>query len=394
MDDQICFKYIDIILFSVGLKLFRTSSTIAILNYVIRLIAITDIYSNVASNAVQILVTDEAFDLYHYTYLISHLIMASIHHVIIIRTRSLKELLSSIFNMLTKREKRKLFRASNLLLASYAIITVFQLLSQFLYVYMMGYSGVVLDLTSIPAEEDNWYIVCLAIFKMFAFAIFNSNTFTVSAILYTFLVYSLHLIDESFSKRLSKANMNYATTIKARFKIDELRQQFNTLLSNLPFLWLSFLFILASGFVVITLDEDSVTSEPLYLLGEWLAYVGYSFAIIGSLLVCTYLSKQSASICRKLAYEISLCDIESYRQSRSTPISKRFLLKHLERKGYIKLSAWSVFKVSKELLLSFLGAIISFSILFAQIAIERKKSQLLPSNSTMNSTNVTLISSP
>ena len=210
------------------------------------------------------------------------------------------------------------------------------------------------------------------IYKVLGYVILEAGWFLETALLYVYFMYSVLLVEsiyfnEKFTLYISRAHQSFEQSIQnlklAYANVHCLHNLFERCFSLMPFTWLSCLFFLLSGNLVIQVRSSSSTdSDPtqiLFLISEHLALITFMLVFLSAI----YIASMYVERLSRLREQVLFTLLAGYKPD----LAKLDLIQLLDRNQLV-LTGWSLFTVDKKLLLSFCAGLTSFSVLFANLS--------------------------
>lgn len=360
------FKYLDSVFVSLGCQIFSSSRSVGIINIVFRVICVIDLLRHFTINAVTV---TQSFDLYAIGYVVLNntLIYHELH--LICRKSRIQNLITNCHQRLNSENKRLVNCWITFTMVILAISVVLHVVSVIFFHVGIGSRELVKYYFLYQPDMSTEITVVehvLAFISQANYVIFHANAFTMSTVLYTYLVLLLHAMDMSYFSRFSTKSMTLyspSSLYKLRKELDALRLEFNSLFSLIPFLWFSYLFFSFSGFIVMTVTSTSVVAlQWTSITAEWIMYSLFVSAVVIAVLYCESLSKKSQRQATEFALQLVMQSDDHLKASEL--VAKLQLISELNQHS-LHLTGWSIFNLNRGLLLSFAGSLISFSVLFA-----------------------------
>lgn len=149
---------------------------------------------------------------------------------------------------------------------------------------------------------------------------------------------------------------------KNRVHIDQVRGELESKLNLFPLLWFTFNFISMISIMIVLFKssfEKSLPTESIYTLLN----IAVTFAVLFKI------NSVNEDLAVKYDKLISITLVESKFNDQSDRDSFKFSLLHLLRKDRrLLFTAFNVFQLDKDIILPFVGSLISFSVLFVQLS--------------------------
>lgn len=186
----------------------------------------------------------------------------------------------------------------------------------------------------------------------------------IGGIPYLFFLIVLRNVEISYFKNLSNdlqktKQINILDTHKKfHYEITELKEYFEKVLNIFPLMWFMMIFSQCSSFIA----HRQADYDNRFSLEFAVKFATYCLNMILVFYVCFYnekmnneISKEAENVIRLSSQLIKCCDYQYVH-----------LLDEF-RKTSCKLTAWGLFELRKSLFLSFLSAMVTFTVLFMQI---------------------------
>ena len=204
----------------------------------------------------------------------------------------------------------------------------------------------------------------------------------VYVLIYCYLAYLISVIKNSFLDQLTKSQVVPIKELKIIwFEIVALRNHFEASLSLVPFLALANVFMNAT-FVVCNflgskhsmagVDEKQITNETLIggdesvqmdaeirKIVQWSFELGFAIPVLVIPFLISWIQK-------KLNSHFEAIQLQLIHNLETNP-KLASLIDEVKSNLDMNLTGWGMFKLNKELVLAFLGSIITFSVLFLQL---------------------------
>ena len=219
------------------------------------------------------------------------------------------------------------------------------------------------------ADNFSVYTDTLLVVKMFCTIFLETGLQVMTVLLYAFIVYAVCQVETSiYITFIRKVNqMGYLshsmTSLAAQLnkplrKISYLQRRFDFLFSILPVGWLLNLLLIMSGNLLVFSIKPIRTNKILFV-SEMLSLLVNITTTLGAVFLASHFIEQTDREKSKL--------IDTLLTNLEPSLMKMELIKLLERHQF-KLTGWSLFRINKSLLVSYVGAIGTFSILFANLS--------------------------
>lgn len=368
------FRFIDGMLLTIGLRINGTKIVYHLINVVIRVLAVFELYSGLVTAVLAAVWLRPGFSLYMVTDLLIYLFGILSFHLIQLRHARLWRLFETSYAYVGEASQELIEKFSKRLLVVIGAFNLVHLAIAILNWSFKGTKSMIKDVLVYNVEDVSWYHHILIAAKLLGQIVFARNLYCVSAMVYLFYVYLLHKVDECFylticSNYHSMAS-SYVTLLKVKKSVQKRHEDFEECFDILPFFWFAILFFLSSGFVLISIQSVGPQTEIYVLISEWLRFLSFTTLFFGVVLVADYFCRKSQAMANDF---IQVIAPDNDLDKKGTELSKFMLMNELETRSSFVLTAWNFFNLDRSLILAFSGAIISFSVLFAQIAAEHVK---------------------
>lgn len=184
--------------------------------------------------------------------------------------------------------------------------------------------------------------------------------------LYLYFIYGQHLVQKTFFGNIMGRKVNVfgekqsLEILNNLRSIDNLKASIEEIFNLMPFLWFVYIFVSCSGYIkLLTGSHQTLYYTKEYTLTEvfYLAwFMMYQVIII---------------MCIQHSNDYSVSSLDTFITSLiSSPLnqSNLFLIKRLKANSGTQLTGWNMFELNKKFILDFLGALISFTVLFIQLS--------------------------
>lgn len=221
---------------------------------------------------------------------------------------------------------------------------------------------------SMELESEQWYHYIISLIDSFSYSLFVSIYPRVIITLYTVFVYFFGCIHVSVIKNFGtvktfpseERQLAYLKLFRVtRRNLMNLRSELFGHLSLFPFIWFSALFFGATVRLIMGSESDYSTIK-FEELAEWINFgTGLTTSLL-SVLVVDYITHKEKSVTRTFLSSLTTSAEES------TAVKTEKLLLRMEVQNFpiLKATAWTFFKLDREMILSFLGAVVTFAVMF------------------------------
>lgn len=275
---------------------------------------------------------------------------------------ALKELFGKVFKNISKNASlvKELDKSSKLALALYTILTILCGIFAVSFFTRIGDSEkVVNSYLGIPGNEVKLHHIVLIAF-LFPFSTVLVGFEVPGVLTHTFFLNCLLLNEKKLfadlkielSRDIIDMNV-YKKSLLKRIEQKELVIAFEKTLSYIPFLVFVYNFLSANAYIVIIRNQYSGFLSSLVMLSQHILNVVYGFS---SLFFTEHVNSKIVS----MATEARVAIIKS-----QTPdcLYKLLLVQDLERNCDLRLTAWGMFYLNKPFIISYIGGIVTFSVL-------------------------------
>lgn len=304
------------------------------------------------------------------------------------RSNRIREVLHTLVDGLTEKEREKMRRMSSLFLVAYVLIGIG---STVLYQrYIIPEDDRIIIIYNFYAVFETealveWNRIMTYYLMLFFFAwIRNLWQFAVCCLCY-YILTMFHMYDEKMLESVLRSrkvtSISFKAKLEERIEWSNLKEKYNSTFNIFPLLWFTFNFItMISNLVVVirkkTLKDSMPVETFLICLNLWM-----TFAICGKI---TSMSKKISTLAEEVTEHIF---------SLAQDVNQEFLLTFVREirccSGY-EFTAFHIFSVRKETVLGFSASLISFTVMFIQFTTNANVTA--PNNSTVfNSTNDTFL---
>lgn len=180
---------------------------------------------------------------------------------------------------------------------------------------------------------------------------------------YVQLVWSFHLIDRSYFhsvEKLIRGRVNYKEVLNKKTLIDEVKQHFEKRMNIFPFLWYTVLFENCCGIIWALQNFEKLEMSVQWSTVEMISYFMMLLTLLLVLFVIDY------NLARYLE-DNSMIATKLVKTSGEFNAEVEKTIDLLKNDGGIAFTGWGFFKLRKSFVLSFLGGLVTFSVLFKQM---------------------------
>jgi len=224
------------------------------------------------------------------------------------------------------------------------------------------------------AKNSQWYYDVYLYLRFLVFIPFHrSHWSSLSVIVYMYFINIINKIELKFlTSTLSKVEESVIAentiscrhVLRMRCKIADIRHQFEACVNVFPFLWFSALFISSSGHLQLIKNYGDHGTHS-HVTTNWLIMELLSYAINACFAFRLLIKIRAEN--NDINHQCVLLSQSIIRNVHNVEF-KQSLLNDLEKGQSIEATGWSLFVLDKSLILSFVGSLITFSILFTQIS--------------------------
>lgn len=348
------FLIVDWLLLSIGCKISSTSKFATCLNMCIRIFCICSMFTGIWSSITRFDPKNILFNIVEMSFSISILIIMLI---LVMKRSSLSRLIKIIGGHLNINDCRKLGRTSILLVVFSMAPSIYVFSTLVYHVEQVTYLATLSFL-----DNFNWLqsVVTWSLHIVFSLLPF----FPASMALYVHLLHCLQQVELNFydslinDEFLKYNSMQMLTIInERRYLTHSVKSKFNGTLNVLPFTWFTYLFCSASGFIKTFGEPDQQGFEWFYI-----AQGVYFFSLISYLVGIMVSDLMNAKITVKSEQLIS-----KIINSAPNP-NRNLLIRELKCDCGLQLNSWDMMPLNKGFLLSFLSALVTFSVLFIELS--------------------------
>lgn len=276
-----------------------------------------------------------------------------IHVIIVKNKRSLVILLRNIQFCVTPDLAPKLDESWRLSLAAVAIFYVLEFSFSLLYYYEEEFVEKVFSALmhfDVSVHKVAFYLAAFPIQVLYT----NVWAF-VSFVVYNYILTCIDCVHYSFFNHEMSRNKSIQTLRRKWFQVSEIREKFERVFSLLPLLWFANLFMKTMTYMnTIRLMEFRMK----------LLTAIYVYFFVSKLMYTFYIVFKVDNINHKLS--------EMFKKVHKRSLSYRndefeLLRQDIAATLYVHLTGFGLFALNKELLLGFVSAVISFTILYLQL---------------------------
>lgn len=186
---------------------------------------------------------------------------------------------------------------------------------------------------------------------------FNQNTwFFATFLIYYYITHCLHQVHKTFFEKTLKSSAAVNLLRNQWRDVIDIRSQFEQSFSHMPFLWYANVFLRSMHYVTnIKLQKYELNYFTLLVLYWFASKLAYTFAIVFTIdYVNTDLQKMFSKLNRQLLGNDESDAFDKLKQD-------------IEQNLMLKLTGSGFFELNKYLLLGFVSAVVSFSVLYIQL---------------------------
>lgn len=284
---------------------------------------------------------------------------------LVLKSHQIKDYFSQLVSQLNEKEHKSIRRLSWLGLAIFILISISFIIG-FITVWMTDdFSSLYGKRYGIPHSRVGDFISRI-IFDQFQTTAYTWETTAI--ITYTFVYYTKYRVLATFFttlsvdlNRVNHISSNQITLIFSQIqRMTQLNKRFTDLFSLYPFLWLAYRFFSAAGYV----NSTSHISSNSYALGDMVVFViSTCLSLIGIYMT----SSLDERISEKTRGTIQVVNMTTKKFSdTSSPVRLIVCLRDFE--ADMIPSIYGLFNMNKSLILNFMGSILTFAVLFKQMA--------------------------
>lgn len=359
------FRRIDYILITIGCKLYPASLAAKIVNRCLLFLAVS--FSAAAIIQMIIIFSGEKTTYWEVLYLFIYTSVLINIGLIKKKGDRIKEVHESCFDLLDA-SSRKAIQAYSLKLAVIYHSLVGLVTGIFISIFVN-------DLFWTPNEKI-WQLEAFGNFFIYGlyslgFPLFCSFWFLTSLSLYKFLLYEIRMLELQLISQFANDiqtidDISVMKNFLSPFeRISALKRSFETLMNIFPLHWFSIFFIRSTTLVLGMKAAAREEQENFVNTYGWLILEIVCYLVTMALTFQVYFLNDELNerISWEAAKAIKLC--------RKLPLHANYeligLLEDLKRSD-LKLTAFSMIELNKSYLLSFLGSVVTFTVLFIQIS--------------------------
>jgi hypothetical protein len=280
---------------------------------------------------------------------------------------------------LTSKQRQHLQSMTRVMLLIYVLVCGFCCWMYFDFIVASDETALIIFnfYAPIPVKETSKTRTVIAYYLMlFYFAWIRNAWQMTSCMLYYYLLMCLSFLDDSMKTSVlshrNRDDLNFEIILRERIKLKSVKESFESLVSPFPFLWFTFNFVSLISILVVLFRLGFSSSFPTETILSF-------FNVFLTFVILNLVTKINLKG-RRLSNQV----LESlYRDGNIDAPFKVQVIHDLRNNPVIELTACGFFSLERQVIPSFVGALISFAVLFVQVS-EMKKGE--GSNSMSNAT--------
>lgn len=328
---------------------------------------INTIIANLICALVIIKTTSGFFTVFAWT---SYYIYSIVHCLVFYSKRyQIVVLIREIASHLKNSQLLRLRQVSIKLMICFIIVLLHYITSQVLEWFIgEGFAALSVKLLNVPQSSPYYTYIC--VFVTFYYHVLTApfyHWYTQSFALFIWILVAVYYVEYNYFEFLVSSTTRDANFFKTQFlkrqAISKLKSNIDDTLNVFPLLWFAYLFFALVGWTLYARNlfigiEIVKTVILMYTSFEMVIWTIMIFMVP---LAISKLNRLVSSMADAAITNIVATDC-------GDNLQKALLINELKTNADIKRSAQTLFYINNEFLLGFIGAIVSFSVLFAQLS--------------------------
>lgn len=310
-------------------------------------------------------------DLYMFSFVVYHFAMLIGQHVLACKRPLIAKLYWNLIELCEdEKAKLKIKRLSWRFFLVYLILTGIWIINAAIRLQTSGSLQVLCNYYTMQPLESIPFRRMLMIYYLdlvfYPFFLFNASLSTV--LLYLHILYCIYQIDVDYHCRL-KTNLirtpeimecNKSEAICRLVRINMARNSFEKALNVFPFIWFSVLFFACSGNIWLARHYHAMNLTMHYFIFDLTVYVVNVMLVMVVIFAVSQVKELSCEKMRKIGSRLVSLSVKDEQIT--------LLVNELRHRCQMNFTGWSMFVLDKNLILSFLGGLLTFAVLFIQIS--------------------------